>query len=162
MCLFVTDVRYGSKEILPIVAILSSPGNPKWPFQIVYLVVRFTRAKYDTSSGLLCRATQACIICQSQPSVHLVTTTYSPNFDQMFFMLGTCTAQCMYTIVSIFHRTKIVIWGQFSATSPPYFFFLRFCPPHVATLRAYVIPKILTGIPKPLDITKIWHWQLND
>ena len=138
MCLFVTDVRYGSKEILPIVAILSSPGNPKWPFQIVYLVVRFTRAKYYTSCGPLCRPTPACTYCTNESSVHLVTSIISPNLNQaLLYLTHTLPSICaLWKLFQYFFRRISWFFGNFLQRHPPQFPSFS----HVAILRAFVRP----------------------
>ena len=67
---------------------------------------------------------------QTHPSLHILykrvkrTSCDLYNFAEFrpgAFIFGTYTAQCMYTtkLVSIFHQTNVVIFWQFSPTSPP-------------------------------------------
>ena len=112
-------------------------------------MVRFTRAKYYTRCGPVCRPTQAKWVKR--------TSCDSYNFADFrpgTFILGTYTAQCMYSmkIISVFHLTNFVIFWQFSPTSPPKKKFPSFS--HVAILRACVLLRITMDIQEPLYITQ--------
>ena len=67
---------------------------------------------------------------QTYPRLHILykwakwTSCDDRNFIKFrpdTFILGTYTAQCMYTmkIISVFHKTNIVIFWQLSPTSSP-------------------------------------------
>ena len=114
-------------------------SHQKWPFWIGYLEVRFTRAKYYTSCGPLCRPTSACTYCINESSVHLVTSIISPNLDQVLSYLAH-TLPIVCTPRKLFHYfTRRISWflGQFSPLSTP----LNFRPSHM-----WKVPARLTHI----------------
>ena len=115
----------------------------------VYLVVRFTRAKYYTRCGPLRRPTPACTY---ESSVHLVTSIISPNLDQVILYLAhrLPSVFTLWKLFQYFNRRISWFFGNFLLHHPPKFPSFS----HVAILRAYVRPQMTTDFPEPLYITQ--------